>query len=201
LKQWTFEYPPVISVPSGNFGNLCAGLLAHARGLPVRHFIAACNSNRPFTDYLSRGNFNPRKALSTISNAMDVGNPSNFGRILEFFDHNHFQISKLISSFSINDHITAEAIWDVFKKYGYLMDPHGAVAYCALQIYQSQQDGFAGIFLETAHPCKFRETVESITGNSIEIPESQRALLTRKKNTVVMRPHFEDLKEYLLQRK
>ena len=199
LRQWLHETPPVISVPSGNFGNLCAGLLAHARGLPVMHFVAACNRNKPFTDYLRRGSFRPGVSLATISNAMDVGNPSNFVRILELFDHNHFQISKLISSYSISDHITAEAIWDVYKEYQYLMDPHGAVAYCALQSYQTQQPGFPGIFLETAHPCKFRETVESITGKSVEIPESQRKLLTREKNSVLMNPNFENLKEYLLE--
>jgi threonine synthase len=200
-KQWPFEYPPVISVPSGNLGNICAGLLAHVRGLPVMHFIAGCNSNRSFTDYLSRGQFVPAQALVTISNAMDVGNPCNFVRILELFDHNHFQITKLISSFSINDHVTAEAIWDVFKKDGYLMDPHGAVAYCALRSYQEQQAGFGGIFLATAHPCKFREMIESIIGKFIEIPESQGSVLGRKKNSVLMKPGFDNLKEFLLDRK
>lgn len=139
-RQWADkEHPPVISVPSGNFGNICAGLLAHRSGLPVRHFIAACNANDTVPAYLATGHYASRQAIATLSNAMDVGNPSNFVRILELF-HKEFQsLSKVLTSYSISDEETRAAIRDIYSKYHYLADPHGAVGYLALARYLSEQ--------------------------------------------------------------
>ena len=125
LQQWEHEFPPVISVPSGNFGNLCAGLLAYFSGAPIKHFIAACNSNDVFSDYICNKVFTPKTAVATISNAMDVGNPSNFIRLLELFQHNHKHIKELISGCCVNDATSSATILEVYKKYNYILEPHG----------------------------------------------------------------------------
>ena len=122
----------MISVPSGNFGNICAGILAHVSGLPVKHFVAACNSNDVVPQFLSTGNYQPKSTIATISNAMDVGNPSNFIRILELFHQQVGDLKSVLSSTSIDDVETKETIKDVFERYRYVLDPHGAVAYYAL---------------------------------------------------------------------
>src|SRR6185312_1872022 len=135
-KQWRDKKnPPVISVPSGNFGNICAGLLAHISGLPVVHFIAACNANKVIPEFLKTEKYVPQKAIATISNAMDVGNPSNFVRILELFNHQFLDLKKTLSSFSISDDETRNTIKEIYQKENYLLDPHGAVAYFALDNY------------------------------------------------------------------
>lgn len=198
LKQWPEEFPPVICVPSGNFGNICAGLLAHVSGLPVKHFIAACNSNDVFPEYISSGKFLSKPAIPTISNAMDVGNPSNFVRILELFHNQHSRIKKLISSYSINDTATAETIAEVYKKYNYLLEPHGAVAYKALHEYIERNPNQKGLILETAHPIKFDGVVKNITGDAVEVPASVKYLLGLDKKSSLIKPAFEDLKVYLL---
>ncbi|MEP7081204.1 MAG: threonine synthase, partial [Ginsengibacter sp.] len=155
-QQWPDKNnPPVISVPSGNFGNICAGLLANYSGLPVRHFIAACNANKVFTDYLLTQKYVPCQSIATISNAMDVGNPSNFVRILQLFKNYFTDIENLVSSYSITDDETRNAISEVYVMHKYLMDPHGAVAYIALKNYFHNENMKAGLFLETAHPVKF----------------------------------------------
>ena len=200
-QQWKEKTnPPVIAVPSGNFGNICAGLLAHMSGLPVQHFIAACNVNDAVPEYLRSGNYQSKIAVSTISNAMDVGSPSNFIRVLELFQHNYQNISEKISGYTVSDHITKQTITEVYKQYGYTLDPHGAVGYYALQHYLQQYPNEKGIFLETAHPVKFPETVEAITGKKIDIPASAEHLFLKEKNSIQMNASFNDLKEWLLNR-
>ncbi len=197
-QQWKENSPPVICVPSGNFGNVCAGLLAHVSGLPAAHFVVACNENDVFSEYLSSGSFHPKTAVPTISNAMDVGNPSNFVRILELFRQDHALIKKTISSYCINDALTADTISEVYQKYGYLLDPHGAVAYRALDLYLKDHLHHKGFILETAHPVKFSDVVEKITGREIEIPESIHGLLSLRKQSKQITADYAELKGYLL---
>ena len=199
-KQWLDkEHPPVISVPSGNFGNICAGMLAQRSGLPVKHFIAACNANNVITGYLQTEKFQPKKAVATLSNAMDVGNPSNFIRILEIFHHQFPELKKNLSSSAISDEETIATISEVWKKYNYLLDPHGAVGYLSLKRYLENHPGQKGIFLETAHPVKFPEAVEKITGEKITIPSSIASIMGKEKTSILMRADYKKLKEYLLQ--
>ncbi len=182
LQAWSdVTNPPVISVPSGNFGNICAGLLAHRSGLPVRHFIAACNANDVVPSYLQTGSYHTRAAVPTISNAMDVGDPSNFVRILEIFDHKFHSLKQVLTSYSITDEETRKAIRDTWKQYHYLPDPHGAVGLLALQRYLADHPGEKGIFLETAHPVKFYDAVEEETGEKVELPDAIKLLIGRPK--------------------
>ena len=198
-KQWTDKNnPPVISVPSGNFGNICAGLLAYISGLPVKHFIAACNANKVVPEFFKTQNYQPEKAIVTISNAMDVGDPSNFVRILELFHHQFKDLKNTLSSYSISDEQTRKTIRDVYEKEYYLTDPHGAVAYTALQNYLKQYPEQKGYFLETAHPVKFYDVVESVINQKISIPESVQLILQKEKQSILMNTDFESLKEYLL---
>ena len=197
--QWANKNnPPVISVPSGNFGNICAGLLAHRSGLPVSHFIAACNNNDVVTEYLETGNYVPKKSIATISNAMDVGNPSNFVRILELFHKEFNSLKNVMSSYSFSDEETKAILKDVFDKEHYLLDPHGAVGYGALKKYLQQHIELKGIFLETAHPVKFYDAVELIINKKVPMPAIVNDLLLLKKESVKMNANYEDLKEYLL---
>ena len=197
-KQWKDKSrPPVISVPSGNFGNICAGLLAFHSGLPVKHFIAACNANSVIPDFLTTGEYKSAKAKTTLSNAMDVGNPSNFVRILELFNHQFLPLKEVMSSESISDEATIDTIRATFQNSHYLLDPHGAVGYLALKHFLQIHPG-AGIFLETAHPVKFSAVVEPVIGEKIPTPESISGLLYRNKQTVLMQPDYESLKNLLL---
>lgn len=197
-KQWADKNnPPVISVPSGNFGNICAGILAWASGLPVKHFIAACNANDVVTRYIDTENYTIKTAVPTLSNAMDVGNPSNFVRILEIFQQSYPQLKEHLSSYSISDTETVDTIKRVFEKDHYLLDPHGAVGYLALERYQQQYQS-KGIFLETAHPVKFPDAVESSTGKAIPIPASVKDIMDKEKQAVLIRPEYGELKHFLL---
>ena len=198
LQQWQHDLPPVISVPSGNFGNICAGLMAAASGLPVKHFVAACNANDVFTQYLQTALFKDKAAVATISNAMDVGNPSNFVRILEIFAHQHQKIKDFISSYSIDDAETAATIIRIFKDHQYVLDPHGAVGYCCLEKYLQEHPSEKGFFLETAYPIKFSDVVEKATGQSLQIPESMHGLLQLKKVSTVIKAEYEELKRVLM---
>ncbi len=198
LQQWADDEPPVVCVPSGNFGNICAGLLAAVSGLPIKHFIAACNSNDVFTRYLESGKFETREAVATISNAMDVGLPSNFVRILELFGHDYSRIKNFISSYRISDEETVNTIQQVFKNYGYTLDPHGAVGFAALEKYLQQNAGQKGLFLETAHPLKFSDVVEKAIGERLEIPAQLQHLLQLKKQSLVIKPEYEGLKDFLM---
>jgi len=195
IQQWEENKPPVICVPSGNYGNICAGLLAYLSGLPASHFVLASNVNDVFTDYLGTGHFHSKTAVPTISNAMDVGNPSNFVRILELFQHDHARISDLISSYTVSDAVTSDTIADV-----YLLDPHGAVAYKALESYLNEHTVDGGFILETAHPVKFADVVERIIGKEIEMPESIRGILSLQKQSKLMVPEYDLFKEYLIGR-
>ena len=150
----------VFSVPSGNFGNICAGLLAREMGLPIEHFVASNNANNVVTRYLQTEKYEPKDTVRTISNAMDVGNPSNFVRIQELFGNQFGNIKEKLSSYSFDDKATKAVMKEVFENSGYIMDPHGAVGYLGLREFQKENPDFYGIFLETAHPVKFLDTVE-----------------------------------------
>jgi threonine synthase len=200
LQQWAEDLPPVISVPSGNFGNLCAGLLAFKSGLPAAHFLAACNRNNVFPNFLKTGLFTPANAISTISNAMDVGNPSNFVRILEMMEFSLSKIRSHLSGMSISDELTETTIRNVCTSSNYLLDPHGAVAYQALDQYLKKHPGQKGLFLETAHPVKFSETVSRITGQPVAIPAAVMHLAGLKKRSIKMPSAYGIFKEYLMSR-
>jgi len=184
-----------ICVPSGNFGNICAGLFAKRMGLPVSHFIAANNANSVFYEYLQTGQYQPRPSVQTIANAMDVGDPSNFARIYDLYGKSHDAIAADISGTTYSDAEIAETIRQTYVETGYLCDPHGA---CGLRALESQlQPGHVGIFLETAHPAKFRDTVEPIIGTTVEIPARLAAFMKGTKQSVPMSKDFADFKEYL----
>ena len=198
-KQWKDKNnPPVISVPSGNFGNICAGILAKKSGLPVKHFIAACNANDIVSGYLQTAELKPKTAVATLSNAMDVGDPSNFVRILEIFNHQFPDLKNALSSFCISDDQTKATIKEVFEESGYLLDPHGAVGYLSLKKYLEGHTNDKGIFLETAHPVKFPEAVESVTGKKIEVPASISSIMTLEKKSIRIKADYNQFKEYLL---
>lgn len=188
----------VVAVPSGNFGNLTAGLIGKHKGLPIKRFIAANNANDVVYEYLRTGVFSPRPSIQTIANAMDVGNPSNFVRILDLYGNNHNKIAAEITGYTYADEQIAETIRSTFAQEGYLLDPHGATAYRALQ--EGLKPGETGIFLETAHPAKFKETVESIINEKVEVPKRLGAFLKGEKQSVPMSKHFGHLKKYLLSR-
>ena len=197
-KEWTDPTPPVICVPSGNFGNICAGLLAHRSGLPVRHFIAACNANDVVPSYLQTGRYSSKPAVATLSNAMDVGDPSNFVRILEIFHHEFTSLKKVMTSYSISDEETRQTIRDVYSRYHYLPDPHGAVGFLALERYLARHSGEKGIFLETAHPVKFYDAVEPVIREKVPMPDAVKSLLGREKQSLRINPDFTELKDFLL---
>src|SRR5688572_31277936 len=198
-KQWIDkDHPPVVSVPSGNFGNICAGILAKQSGLPIDHFIAACNVNDVVTEYLQTTHYKPQTAKSTLSNAMDVGNPSNFIRILEIFHHQFPDLAKNLSSFSITDEETKATIKEVYDTSNYLLDPHGAVGYLSLKKFLEKHPDRKGIFLETAHPVKFPDAVEKVTGKQIDLPSSIRSIMDLEKKSLFMKPDFETFKHYLV---
>lgn len=187
----------VISVPSGNFGNLTAGLFAKRMGLPVHQFIAANNENDIVYNYLNTGVYNPRPSVQTIANAMDVGDPSNFVRILDLYGNSVEAIRKDVKGCRYSDQQIRETLKQVYDQCGYLLDPHGACGYRALEQYLT--DGQVGIFLETAHPAKFTETVESIIGKGkVELPEKLAAFMKGKKQSLEMTKEFDDFKTYLM---
>ncbi|MCX8019920.1 MAG: threonine synthase [Chitinophagaceae bacterium] len=198
-KQWPEkDNPPVISVPSGNLGNLSAGILAMLSGLPVSRFIAACNINDTVSHYLLTGERLHKKTMPTISNAMDVGNPSNFIRILELFSHQHSRVLQHLSAFTITDEQTRETIRETYEICHYLCDPHGAVGLAALNQFLRPHPGKKGIFLETAHPVKFPEEVEKITGHNIPLPPQVAQLMSLPKKSVPIAADYPSLKQFLL---
>ena len=186
----------VVCVPSGNFGNITAGLIAKRMGLPIKRFIAANNANDIFYNYLATGNYNPRSSVQTIANAMDVGDPSNFARVLDLYAHDHDAIAREISGATYTDAQIAATMKETLDATGYQLDPHGAVAYRALK--EQLRPGETGIFLETAHPAKFRETVESITGLSVELPERLAAFMKSEKKSIPLPAEYSSLYELLL---
>jgi len=185
-------------VPSGNFGNITAGLFAKRMGLPIKHFIASNNRNDIFFNYLKTGEYKPRPSVSTIANAMDVGDPSNFARVLDLYGSSHDAIVADISGAHYDDAQIAETLKTVYDETGYLLDPHGACGYRALneQIKPHQ----TGVFLETAHPAKFKDTVSAIIGAEVEIPEKLQAFMKGQKLSVPMSKDFEIFKKYLMRK-
>ncbi|WP_317470193.1 threonine synthase [Bacteroides hominis] len=188
----------VICVPSGNFGNITAGLFGKKMGLPIRRFIAANNRNDIFYQYLQTGQYNPRPSVATIANAMDVGDPSNFARVLDLYGDSHAAVAAEISGATYTDVQIRETVKTVWQETGYLLDPHGACGFRALE--EGLQPGETGVFLETAHPAKFLQTVEAIIGAEVEIPAKLRAFMKGEKQSLPMTKEFADFKSYLLGR-
>jgi threonine synthase len=185
----------VFSVPSGNYGNLTAGLLAKSMGLPIKRFIAASNINDIVPHYLSSKTFVAKPSKQTVSNAMDVGNPSNFGRMTELYDQSWEGITADITGCSFSDAQTKAMMKEVFNHHDYLLDPHGAIGYLGLQKHLKNQE--TGVFIETAHPAKFLDTVNEVIGD-VEIPERLKAYLNKKKVSILVDKNYQDLKDYLL---
>jgi threonine synthase len=196
LQQWLENVPPTVSVPSGNFGNICAGLLASSRGLPVAKFIAACNANDSVVRFLQTEKFHTKPSVATISNAMDVGNPSNFARILELFDNDFARLRQKMEAVSVDDKTTAETMHAVYEKYGYVLDPHGAVAFRALEDRLKKNPEQKGFFLATAHPVKF-DSVREIVGTVGAMPHAVHDLLARPKQSFKMNADYNQLKSIL----
>jgi len=194
------DSPIIISVPSGNLGNLTAGLFAREMGMPVFKFIAALNINDVFLKYLKTGIFKSQAAIPTISNAMDVGNPSNFARILDLYLEDYQTVKKVIYGASFTDEQTREAIKEVFDRYQYIIDPHGAVGYLALKQYLAEKSmkHFQGIVLETAHPAKFSQSVEEVISQKVETPPVLAQCLRKEKRTIKISKDFKDFKDFLL---
>lgn len=186
----------VICVPSGNFGNITAGLFGKRMGLPVERFIAANNRNDIFYQYLKTGEYKPRPSVATIANAMDVGDPSNFARILDLYEGSHDAIASEISGETYTDEQIRETVQKTYEETGYLLDPHGACGYRALA--ENLKPGENGVFLETAHPAKFLQTVEDIIGMEVKIPEKLQAFMRGTKQSVPMSKDFASFKAYLL---
>lgn len=190
----------VVSVPSGNFGNLTAGIVAYWMGLPIRKFVAANNRNDVFLDYLNTGVYTPRPSISTIANAMDVGDPSNFARIMDLFSiypDPYQAIRKRIAGFSYTDEQIAETMRKVYNQYGYILDPHGACGYQGL-VDRGLTEKQTGVFLETAHPAKFKSTVDEILGIDLEIPAKLQAFMKGEKQSTELGKDFEGFKKYLM---
>jgi len=195
LKNWDGE-PPIFSVPSGNFGNVAAGLIASASGLPARSFIAACNANDVVPRFFEMGEFEPRPSVATLSNAMDVGDPSNFERVLEIFGRDVSRLKEVLTAVTVSDTETQETMKEVFEKTGYVLDPHGAVGFRALADSLASQPSERGIFLETAHPVKF-ESVEGVIGN-YEVGSDVAAKLNNgKKKSIEINPDYNEVREIL----
>ena len=196
MKKLGREKELVVCVPSGNFGNITAGLFAKRMGLPVKRFIAANNRNDIFYQYLKTGQYVPKPSVQTIANAMDVGDPSNFARILDLYEGSHDAIASEISGETYTDDQIRETVQLTYDETGYLLDPHGACGYRALS--ENLQPGEVGVFLETAHPAKFLHTVEDIIGTDINIPEKLKAFMNGTKQSVPMSKNFMTFKEWLL---
>jgi threonine synthase len=197
LREAGVDGELVFSVPSGNFGNLTAGLFAKFMGLPVKRFIAANNENDIVYKYLKTGKYHPKASVSTIANAMDVGAPSNFARILELYNHSHQEILNDMVGYRYSDKEIRETMKQVFAEDKYMLDPHGAVGYRALKA--DLKDGEVGVFLETAHPAKFTETVESVLGEgTVVLPDKLAAFMKGKKLSIPLSTEFADFKKYLM---
>jgi len=187
----------VFSVPSGNFGNICAGMMAQQLGLPIQHFVASNNANNIVTNYLKTEEYNPKPSIQTISNAMDVGNPSNFIRIQEIYKNNFENLKTNLSSYSFTDRETKEAIKEIYNEYSYVADPHGAVGYLGCKAYLKKHPESHCVFLETAHPTKFLDVVEDTIRENIDLPEQILSVMDKKKKSIKIST-YDDLKNVLL---
>lgn len=189
--------PLVVSCPSGNFGNICAGILTKKLGLPIEHFVASTNINDTVPEFLKTGNYSPKPSKATISNAMDVGNPSNFIRIQELYENDLENFKNDFSSYSFSDKETEKAILEVYKNSNYIAEPHGAVGYLGLKKELESKPNVIGIFLETAHPIKFSDSVEEILSVKLSIPEQTESVLNKEKKSLKI-SNYGDLKAFLL---
>ena len=195
-----FNKKVVFAVPSGNFGNLTAGLLAKKMGLPIDHFIAATNMNKVVPDYLQSGVYEAKPSVATISNAMDVGAPSNFVRLKELYDNEYARLVKDVSGFYLSDEEDKETIKYIKDTYDYVADPHGAIGFAAVQNYQSTHSDYVGVYLETAHPAKFLNVMDDVLTEPIEIPERLKILASKQKVAKLLPSEFESVKTWLLDR-
>ena len=196
LKKQNKADNMVVCVPSGNFGNICAGIFAHEMGLPIKRFIAANNANDIFYKYLQSGKYEPKPSKQTLANAMDVGDPSNFARIYDLFGGCHEKITSLISGATYTDDMIKATMQTCHKETGYVLDPHGACGYRALK--EGLKNGETGVFLETAHPAKFKEKVDDILHIDIKIPSRLAEFMKGKKQSIGMNNSFAEFKEFLL---
>ena len=196
LKKQNKADNMVVCVPSGNFGNICAGIFAHEMGLPIKRFIAANNANDIFYKYLQSGKYEPKPSKQTLANAMDVGDPSNFARIYDLFGGCHEKITSLISGATYTDDMIKDTMQTCHKETGYVLDPHGACGYRALK--EGLKNGETGVFLETAHPAKFKEKVDDILHIDIKIPSRLAEFMKGKKQSIEMNNSFAEFKEFLL---
>jgi len=187
----------VFSVPSGNFGNICAGLLSKLMGLPINHFISATNINNVVPIFLKTGQYTPKITMKTISNAMDVGNPSNFIRIQNLYNNDFHKLKKSMSGYYFSDSETINEIYNVYKKYNYILDPHGAIGYLGLKKFLKSNKDYLGIFLETAHPIKFLEIVEKKIKEKISVPKEIKKILNKSGNKIPI-SSYNELKSFLL---
>ena len=198
IKKMDNENDNIFSVPSGNFGNICAGILSKEIGLNIKLFIASTNINKTVPEYLESGIYSPEKTKPTISNAMDVSDPSNFVRIQKIFNNDIQKIKKMIKTYSFNDNQTREAIKDVYNRNNYLMDPHSAIGYLGIKSYLSNHStNSSGIFLSTAHPIKFKEQVEKSIGKEIPMPSRLKGIMGKSKRSIEINS-YNDLKDQLL---
>ena len=186
----------VFSVPSGNFGNICAGIMAQKLGLPIKHFIASTNINDTVPNYLLNGVFEPKASRATISNAMDVGNPSNFIRIRELFNNDLEKLRTTFSSYSFSDDETRESMKNIYSSSGYVADPHGAIGYLGLKKYRLSTNEF-GVFLETAHPVKFLDVVKETLSIQVKVPEQIQKVINNKKISIKI-SNYDNLKRFLM---
>ncbi len=197
-KQLKSKYKNIaFSVPSGNFGNICAGMMAQKLGLPIIHFIASNNANNVVTEYLKTKKYNPKPSVQTISNAMDVGNPSNFIRIQEIYKSDFELLQENLSSFSFSDEETKAAMLEIHNNYNYVADPHGAVGYLGAKSYLKNNSNCHCMFLETAHPTKFLDVVEDVIETTVELPEQIKSVIDKEKTSIKI-DAYDDLKKYLL---
>lgn len=190
--------PLAVAVPSGNFGNITAGIIAAKMGLPVKVFCAATNINDVVPEYLETGSYKPRKSVTTIANAMDVGDPSNFARILEIYGQSHDSLKEEMKGFRYTDDEIRNTIQRVYSQHNYLCDPHGATGFMAAEDYLKDNPGDEVVFLETAHPAKFGDIVEPLIGEKIDLPEQLQSCLEKEKKSIEIPADYERLKETLL---
>jgi threonine synthase len=196
-KQLKHKYKNIVfSVPSGNFGNVCAGMMAQQLGLPIKHFVASNNENNVVTEYLKTEHYDPKPSVQTISNAMDVGNPSNFVRIQEIYKNDFNLLQNNLSSFSFSDAETKKAMLDIYNDYGYVADPHGAVGYLGAKAFLKTNPESRCVFLETAHPTKFLDVVEAVIKIKVELPEQIQSVMNKEKSSIRIKD-YDDLKVFL----
>ena len=197
LMKRKVKNPIVFSVPSGNFGNICAGFIAKELGLPVSHFIASTNQNNTFPRYIESGIYDPQPSVQTISNAMDVGNPSNFDRINKLFNQDLYRLKNVCSSYYFSDKETHKAMQEIYENFSYVADPHGAIGYLGLHKYFENNADYYGVFLETAHPVKFLDVVEKAIKTKVNIPPQIEEILDRVPEKTPI-SSYRELKEYLI---